>query len=79
MHSYTWASIAVDSPTPQPPATLAQALRKSTIASYAWLPSPANKGDALWIKITQDEYERGLVECKFNLHGLWCSTRETTL
>lgn len=36
---------------------------------YSQLPRPCLKGDALSIKIQEDEYLAGLVECKKHLHG----------
>jgi hypothetical protein len=40
-----------------------------SFAQISQLPSPTIKRDALCIKITQLEYEKGLADCKNNLHG----------
>jgi hypothetical protein len=46
-----------------------QVLSDSCDIQISQLPAPAIKGDALSIKITQSEYERGVSDCKKNLHG----------
>ncbi|PNX79318.1 putative NBS resistance protein, partial [Trifolium pratense] len=60
-------------PKPVPPPThsrsFAQMLHDSCDVQIASLPSPAIRGDSLCIKITHDEYEKGLTDCKRNLHG----------
>ncbi|KAK2404765.1 hypothetical protein QL285_054072 [Trifolium repens] len=47
----------------------AQVLSDSCQVQISQLPSPAIRGDSLSIKITQSEYEKGLLDCKMNLHG----------
>ncbi|MCH97539.1 DUF4283 domain protein, partial [Trifolium medium] len=39
------------------------------LQAHSQLPVPSIKGDDLCIKITQHEYEKGLADCKKNLHG----------
>jgi hypothetical protein len=49
--------------------SFAQVLQNSCEVLVSQLPLPAIKGDSLYIKITQSEYEKGLIDCKRNLHG----------
>jgi len=47
-----------------PPKTFAAALSGHNVNNDSPLPLPCIKGDALNIKIGQDEYHRGVDECK---------------
>ncbi|PNX89783.1 putative NBS resistance protein, partial [Trifolium pratense] len=53
--------------------SFAQMLQDSCEVQIKELPSPVIKGDSVYIKITQEEYEKGLADCRRNLHGrvLW--------
>lgn len=46
-----------------------QALKNSCDVPQSQLPKPCIKGDAVSIKISEDEYKKGLEECRMNLHG----------
>ncbi|MCI26271.1 NBS resistance protein, partial [Trifolium medium] len=56
-------------PATAPPRSFVQVLHDSCDVQISQLPSPSIKGDSLSIKITQEEYERGLTDCKRNHHG----------
>ncbi|MCI46682.1 NBS resistance protein [Trifolium medium] len=56
-------------PTNTPPRSFAQVIHDSCDVQISQLPSPLIKGDSLNIKIMQEEYEKGLTDCKNNLHG----------
>lgn len=62
------ASPTLSSSSPQR-RTFAQALRNSLDVSFSQLPLPCIKGDAASIKISGEEYLKGLQGCKMNLHG----------
>jgi hypothetical protein len=70
-----WPCLAFDLPRQEkasvfnPPRSFAEALHDSCAVQVSQLPSPAIKGADLCIKITQEEYEKGLANCKRNLHG----------
>lgn len=49
--------------------SFAQALTNSCDIPYSQLPQPCLKGDAVAIKIPEEEYKAGLEGCKNNLHG----------
>jgi hypothetical protein len=49
--------------------SFAEVLHESCDVQVNQLPSPAIKGEELYIKITQSEYEKGLADCKKHLHG----------
>lgn len=49
--------------------TFAQALNNSCDISTSQLPKPCLKGDAIAIKIPEEEYKAGLERCKNNLRG----------
>lgn len=49
--------------------SFAQALQNLCDVPYSQLPRPCIKGDALSIKILEEEYKAGLEECKMHLHG----------
>ncbi|GAU44280.1 hypothetical protein TSUD_371800 [Trifolium subterraneum] len=53
--------------------SFAQVVHNSCDVQISQLPSPMIKGESLHIKITQEEYEKGLLDCRKNLHGrvLW--------
>nr|ABN07976.1 hypothetical protein MtrDRAFT_AC152185g39v2 [Medicago truncatula] len=53
----------------QPKVTFAQALSGSVTTIDEQLLVPIIKYDSLIIKITQEEYEKGIDECKRLLHG----------
>lgn len=54
---------------PQQKISFAQALTNTIAFPLSQLPRPCFKGDALSIKISEDEYQAGLAGCKHNLHG----------
>ncbi|MCI49849.1 hypothetical protein A2U01_0071093, partial [Trifolium medium] len=57
---------------PSPSASIrsfAQVLNDACDVKISQLHVPAIRGDYLCIKITQHEYEKGLADCKKNLHG----------
>ncbi|XP_019447356.1 PREDICTED: uncharacterized protein LOC109350589 [Lupinus angustifolius] len=59
---------------PLPPATtikksFAQALRSSCDIATSQLPQPCIKGEAIAIKIPEEDYQAGLLRCKSHLHG----------
>jgi hypothetical protein len=49
--------------------SFAQVLNDACDGKISQLPVPAIRGDDLCIKIAQHEYEKGLDDCKKNLHG----------
>jgi hypothetical protein len=49
--------------------SFAQVLNDSCDVQISQLPAPAIKGEELYIKITQSEYEKGLEDCQKHLHG----------
>ncbi|XP_019430033.1 PREDICTED: uncharacterized protein LOC109337508 [Lupinus angustifolius] len=49
--------------------SFAQALRPSCDISTSQLPQPCIKGDAIAIKIPEEDYQAGLLRCKSHLHG----------
>ncbi|PNY02418.1 putative NBS resistance protein [Trifolium pratense] len=71
-----WPCMIASSPIKPQPASIShldrsfvQALQDSCDVQISQLPEPAIKGEDLYIKITQSEYEKGLAEYKKNLHG----------
>ncbi|XP_019430036.1 PREDICTED: uncharacterized protein LOC109337512 [Lupinus angustifolius] len=63
-------------PDPAPPISevhknesFAQALKATCDISISQLPQPCIKGDAIAIKIPEEEYQAGLQRCKSHLHG----------
>jgi hypothetical protein len=46
-----------------------QMVNTSCEVQVSQLPAPLIRGESLCIKITQSEYEKGLSDCKKNLHG----------
>lgn len=66
-----WSFLA--SPTPTPVGsnnrTFAQAVSNTCNIQQSQLSMPAIKGDALCIKISQAEYEKGFEDCHHNLRG----------
>ncbi|XP_019432836.1 PREDICTED: uncharacterized protein LOC109339775 [Lupinus angustifolius] len=49
--------------------SFAQALKATCDISISQLPQPCIKGDAIAIKIPEEEYQAGLQRCKTHLHG----------
>jgi hypothetical protein len=49
--------------------TFAQAVSNICDIPLSQLPKPYRKGDNRSIQIPDEEYEAGLVDCKYNLHG----------
>lgn len=49
--------------------TFAHALKISSDIPLSQLPKPCLKGDALAIKIIEEEYQAGVASCKNLLHG----------
>ncbi|KAK2357831.1 hypothetical protein QL285_095068 [Trifolium repens] len=49
--------------------SFAQVVNDACDVKISQLPVPAIRGEDLCIKITQHEYEKGLADCKKNLHG----------
>lgn len=64
-----WKFLAPSSFAPQQGRTFAQALSNSFNIPLSQLPHPCVKGDSISIKISKDEYKKGLECCKNNLHG----------
>ncbi|XP_019460146.1 PREDICTED: uncharacterized protein LOC109359906 [Lupinus angustifolius] len=59
---------------PSPPSThmkksFAQALKNSNDIALSQLPQPCIKGDAIAIKIPEEDYQEGVKRCKTHLHG----------
>lgn len=68
-----WGFLALDSslsssPPPVQHKSFAQALNSSFDISLSQLPRPCVKGDSISIKISEEEYQKGLEGCKNNLH-----------
>lgn len=57
--------------------TFARALSNSFDIPLSQLPRPCIKGDSISIKISEDEYMKGLEGCKNNLHGRIILTKGT--
>ncbi|PNY13192.1 putative NBS resistance protein [Trifolium pratense] len=53
----------------KPQRSFAQVLDDSSVVQFNPLPSPVLKGDALFIKISKEEYEKALDDGKRKLHG----------
>lgn len=68
-----WKCLDPSPPSPSQPLaqkkTFAQALHAAIDVPLSQLPRPCIKGDSVSIKISENEYIKGLDSCKMNLHG----------
>lgn len=77
-----WPFLAsIDSTTTQTPETgktFAQVLADSGYTQLSQLPTKVVRGDTVRVKISQDEYEHGIEDCKQNLHARLTLNKRST-